>query len=92
MRHSETVDMDIPRTFFDPHPGFAGAAIPIPEPVKKVADELSGETMSLKEAVTRLRAVGIGSIEVVPKYGYIGLRLGGDGCHAKHFFRVIRYR
>lgn len=89
---TKTVDLDTPRAFFDPHPGFAGAAIPLPEPVKKVADELNGKTLSLKEAIARLRAVGIGSVEVVQQYNYIGLRLGGDKRYATHFFRVIRYK
>ena len=90
MPHSKTVDLDVPRTFFDPHPGFAGASIPIPGPVKKVADGLDGQTMPLKEALARLRAVGIGSIEVVPEYDCIGLRLGGGGRYVE--FRVIKYR
>jgi len=93
MDQSKKIDMDVSREFFDPHPGFAGAAIPIPGPVKKVADELDGQTLSLKEAVARLQAVGIGTIEVVSEHDYIGLRLGDvGGRYACHFFRVIRYR
>jgi len=89
---TKKVDLDAPRTFFDPHPGFAGAAIPIPGPVKKAADALDGQTLSLREAVARLRAAGIGSIEVVPEFGYIGLCLKGGGRGAEHYFRVISYR
>lgn len=85
------VDMDAPRTFFDPHPGFAGAAIPIPGLVRAIAQDLDGETLSLREAVTRLRTAGIGTVEVVEQHQYIGLRLGGGG-NPEHFFRVIRYR
>lgn len=92
MSRSKTVDLDAPRTFFDPHPGFAGAAIPIPGPIKKVADELDGQTMPLREAVDRLRAVGIGTIKVVPEYDYIALRLGGGDRYVGHLFRVIKYR
>jgi hypothetical protein len=87
---AEKPDMDTPRTFFDPHPGFAGAAIPIPGLVKAIAEDLDGQTLSLTEAVARLRTVGIGSIEVVAQHQYIGLRLGGGG-NPEHFFRVIRY-
>ncbi len=93
MSAKRTVDMDVPREFFDPHPGFAGAAIPIPGPIKKVADELDGQTLPLKEAVSRLQAVGIGTVEVVPEHDYIGLRLGDtSGRYVSHFFRVIRFR
>jgi len=91
MSEQESVDMDVPRAFFAPHPGFMGAAIPIPAPVRKVAEELDGQTMPLREAVARLEAVGIGTVEVVAKYGYIALLVGGNG-RAEHLFRVIRYK
>lgn len=32
-------------TLYDPHPGFAGAVIPIPPAVKRVADALNGQTL-----------------------------------------------
>ena len=92
MSEQESVDMDSLRTFFNPHPGFAGAAIPIPGPMKTAAENLDGQEMSLKDAVERLKAVGIGRIEVVPKYDYISLWLDGSGRHASHMFRVICYR
>ncbi len=93
MSTKKIVDMNVPREFFDPHPGFAGAAIPIPGPIKRVADALDGQTLSLKEAVSRLQAVGIGTVEVVPEHDYIGLRLGDtSGRYVSHFFRVIRFR
>ena len=88
----DTPDMDLPQTFFDPHPGFAGAAIPIPGAIKKVADALNGQTLPLKEALARLRAVGIGEIGVVAKYAFITLRLYSGPNQPEHFFRVIRYR
>lgn len=77
-------------TFFDPHPGFAGAAFPIPAEVKRVADELNGKRMSLRKAVKKIQAVTIGEVEVVSKDKYIGLTIT-DGSTA-HFFRVIRYK
>ncbi len=86
------IDMDKPRTFFNPHPGFAGAAIPIPGPVKTIAEDIDGKTMSLKDAVERLKAVGIGRIEVVSKYDYIALWLGEDPNKRRHMFRVICYK
>ncbi|MDP3999324.1 MAG: hypothetical protein Q8P76_01860 [bacterium] len=79
-------------TFFDPHPGFAGAAIPIPPQVKKVADGLNGQIMSLQTAVRKIQYVTQGKVKAVPdpRHGFIGLTLrSGD---TTHFFRVIRYR
>lgn len=94
MSEPVAIDMDTPYTFFNPHPGFAfaGAAIPIPGPIKKVADILDGETFSLREAVARLEEIGIGRIEVVPQHTYIALWLDGGRRYATHMFRVICYR
>ena len=92
MSTQKPIDMDAPRTFFDPHPGFAGAAIPIPARIKSVADLLSGKTMSLKDAVTLLKAVHIGSISVIAEGSWIKLHLKGSGRHAEHVFRVIKFR
>ena len=44
---SDNPDSDQLKTFYDPHPVFAGAAKPIPIAVKRVADELAGEKMPL---------------------------------------------
>lgn len=84
--------MDTTYTFFDPHPGFAGAAIRIPEPIRLIANELDGKTMSLRDAVKRIESAGIGKVNVVPKYTYIALWLGSDPNKRQHMFRVIRYR
>lgn len=88
----EEVDMDIARDFFDAHPGFAGTAVPIPPAIRRVANELDGRMSSLNDAVARLRAVGIGTIEVVHKFRYISLRIGGSGRHLEHLFCVIKYQ
>lgn len=92
MRTPKKVDMDILRVFFDPHPGFASAAVSIPQKIKKVADELSGQTMSLYEAVKRLRAVGVGNIDVMADRNYIRLSLGSNEGVIEHIFHVIYYR
>jgi hypothetical protein len=36
---------------FDPHPGFAGAAIPLPSSILEQVKELDGRTMELDEAI-----------------------------------------
>jgi hypothetical protein len=83
------------KTFFDPHPGFAGAAIRLPDVVRLVAKGMSGKEMELEKAVSVLQdaannLVADGSFgEAVVKAhdsvldsdeGYIGLMLTeGDG-------------
>ena len=84
-------DLDAVKTFYDPHPGFAGASIPIPGPVKKAAEALDGKTMSLRDAIALIQAATGGRVEDVPKHGYIALRLGRAGS-TEHLFRVIKYR
>ena len=66
-----TKKFDQKKFFFDPHPGFAGAVIPIPAAVKKVADELNNKTMTLKEAIAKIRAVTGGKVTIVKKYNFI---------------------
>lgn len=84
-----STNLDAIKTFFDPHPGFAGAIIPIPALVKKTANELNGKSVSLREAVTRLQAVTNGKISV--KDGWIALELR-ESDDTKHMFRVIRFK
>ncbi|HTK59631.1 MAG TPA: hypothetical protein VL283_00330 [Candidatus Baltobacteraceae bacterium] len=79
------------RTFHTPHPGFQGAAIPIPEPVRKVAAALAGKRLWVPEALAKLRAVTDGKVEDHPDHGWISLHLGRPGG-PEHVFRVIRYR
>ena len=88
------VDLDKVVEFYDPHPGFAGAAIRIPEPVRKAADEISGKRMPLREALELLRKATDEELEVIEKYNYIMLKIKGwgDWRGALHTFNVIRFR
>lgn len=85
-----SINLDDVKTFFDPHPGFAGATIPIPEAVKKVANGLNGKSMTLREAVTKILLVTEGTVAVNDDYGFITLELEDNG--ATHGFRVIRFK
>jgi len=79
------------KRFFDPHPGFMGASMPIPKLVKRIADFLDGKIMTVEEAVLRLQASTNGTIKVIDDAKVIMLFLkfsNGD----KHSFRVIKYR
>jgi hypothetical protein len=86
---SANFDIDAVKTFFDPYPGFAGAEIPIPAAVKKVANELNGTSMSLREAIIRISSVTDGVVSMGDDW--IALELcEPDGT--KHWFRVIRFK
>lgn len=80
-------------TFFDPHPGFAGALIRLPEPIRRVAASLDGQSMTLKQALKKFRAVTDGELEVDRHYKYIALTLKPKTKNdLEHGFRLIRYR
>ena len=78
--------------FYDPHPGLAGAVIPIPEPVRKVANELVGQTMTLQEALEKIKAVTDGNVSVVERHNFIGLEIEEAETNRRHSFRVIRFK
>ena len=87
------VDLDTPQTFYNPHPGFLGAAIPIPPAVKRVAHKLNGQTLSLREALKRLRAVTKGELSVViVDINFIMLVLKTGRNIIRHSFRVICFK
>ena len=44
--------------FYDPHPGFAGAVIRFPQPLKEVADSLNGVTGTVEDAITLFQEAG----------------------------------
>ena len=87
------LDADDIVTFYDPYPGCAGAAIPISGGVKEVGDALDGQTLPLREALERIRAVTDGAVFPVLPHQYIALRIRCAGpCWIEHGFCVIRYR
>ena len=86
---SDNPQPDEVKTFYDPHPGFGGAAIPLPTAVKRVADELAGEKMPLSKAIDLVQSVTSGKVSV--KDGWIGLELREHKGTVIHSFRVIRF-
>lgn len=86
------IDLDAMKIFFDPHPGFLGATVPIPGAVKKVADELNSTTASLRDATAKIKAVTKGNVEVYKDC--ITLKINGKNQfgYVTHFFRVIRFK
>ncbi len=83
--------LDQEKTFFDPHPGLAGALIPIPEKVRKIANELDGKSMSLREAIALIQAVTKGAVSVAKKFDFISLEIT-EKSGVRHMFRVIRFK
>ncbi len=84
-----STNLDVLRFFFVPHPGFAGAVIPIPAEVKQVANQLNGAKTSLRKAKTRIQAVTKGKVFI--RNGWIGLELH-EPDDTRHVFRVICFR
>ena len=79
---------------YDPHPGFGGAAVPLPLPIKELIDTLVGKEMSLEEAVERLSPAAQscnGNVEIIEHYQYLGLKIKEEDGRT-HFFRLMRYR
>ncbi|MDO8496558.1 MAG: hypothetical protein Q7S43_03900 [bacterium] len=89
-QEAKRTDLKKLRTFYDPHPGFAGAFLPIPTAVRKVAEELNGKTMTLSEALAKIRSVTEGKVELVEEYNYISLDITTYCC--RNHYRVIKYR
>ena len=90
-KRPKRLNLDVLRFFFDPHPGFAGAAIPIPAEVKKIANMMNATKTSLRKAKDRIQAVTEGRVFI--RNGWIGLELNDPAIDSRrHFFRVIRFR
>ena len=86
-------------TFYNPHPGFAGAAIPVPTAVKRVADALNGQTLPLGDTIARIQAVTSGRVEAVTYLTHQWIRLWLPASTSPpgrqwigHSFRVISFR
>lgn len=86
------INLDAVKTFFDPHPGFAGALEPISPAVKKVADELNGTTTSLNDAVAKIKAVTTGNVEICKDFILLETKGKTQYGNAVHTFRVIRFK
>lgn len=83
--------LDKQRVFFDPYPNLIGGKLPIPVAVKKIADELDGKTMTLREVLAKLKEVTDGELTIVTDA--IHLRKKGDSEKLITFsWQVIRYR
>lgn len=84
--------LDEVKTFFDPHPGLAGATIPLPKAVLKVVEDLNGKSMTLRKATARIRQVTTGKVSTSKDHKHIFLEIVEPSSGIRHVFRVIRFR
>lgn len=104
-------DMNKIREFYDPHPDFDYAALGVSEAVKgmiaevkKLADELNGQKMSVQEATNKFEAAGtlvnvylnehIFHADKLPDtYDCIGMQIwGDDGYNISCIVCLIKFR
>jgi len=90
------MNLDKPREFYDPHFDFSGAALHIPSEVQRIANELSGNTLPLREAIARIQAVTGGLVEIEEKSKSLWLTFKWTSeldsqCYHFHF-RIISFR
>ena len=78
------------REFYDPHTGHGGTVLHIPSELQRVANELNGNTLSLLEAIARIRAVTNGQVEIHEKSKFLSLTL--RSANQSHYFRIISFR
>lgn len=84
--------MDAVKTFFDPHPGLAGAFFPIPGAVKKVADELNNTSASLRDAIKKIEAVTTGKVDIYKDCITLETKCATPFGLATNYFLVIRFK
>ncbi len=92
---------------YDPHPGYGGAMISLPKPIKKVVDSLNGKAMELNEAIEKIKEaaenLGYASVEVEAhdktdsvlsnaNYSFICLTLREGDPYPAHAFRAICFK
>ena len=82
---------------FDPHPGLMGCPVPLPEKVRTLAATLDGQSMTVKEAVEKIKAVISERFSVKATKGCILLYQGSVEDLLKHgarcnCWRVLRYK
>ena len=99
--------LDLEVLFHGPHPGFAGAAIPLPQDIKKFIDDLARpnaggkqKLMTLQEGLDKIKAVvgDRGELRVdkakiasTPKTGTIFLYIPNRTAVPRHCFRLIAF-
>ena len=82
-------------TFYDPHPGYKGAMIPLPKPMKEIADILDGQEMNLEEAVGAIESIANqfneSVVKVVEESNWISFQFE-DSMGRTNGYRLLRYK
>lgn len=86
------INLDALKTFFDPHPGFAGTFFPIPGAVKKIANELDGTSMPLRDAIKKIEAVTNGKVDIYNDCIILKTKCTTPFGLATNYFRVICFK
>ncbi len=79
--------------FYDSHPGFAGAIVPLPRSMYQAAKELDGQTGYVDEVLEELRPLAEklnGSVRDAKKYRFISFEYSSGPF--RHEFCLIKYR
>lgn len=93
--HGSNFDMSQVKEFYDPHPCPHGALFGVPTEVKETLDALNGQSISIREALDRIKTViTTGKVGVHTKKNYIGLEVHyDDGRYdVGHTFCLIKFR
>ena len=78
--------------FYEPHPGSAGASIPIPEQVRVVANVLDKKQITIRRAVELIKKAAIeGEVDAMLKDKCIMLTVKTPSKEIKNCWRVIRW-
>ncbi len=85
------------KEFYDPHPGFVGAAFALPMEVAEVAQKLNGKNIPVSKAVNIILAAAIASgntrVNVDTEKRCITLEVDCNGHYdLAHTFCVIKFR
>ena len=79
--------------FYDPHPGLAGALVPLPTAMQNVAYELDGKRMTVREALeiagSEAKKLG-GTVDVV--FGHRMITFEYSTGSFAHGYRLIRFK
>ena len=81
-----------PVFFFSPHPGWAGAATPVPEPVRLVANKLNGRILTIQQGLDKLTNVMPAGFRLSVEPDCVLLWSLQIPHVARHCWRVLRYR
>ncbi|MBN2052044.1 hypothetical protein JW756_00915 [Candidatus Woesearchaeota archaeon] len=79
---------------YNPHPGIGGALLPLPKPMKDIADKLNRKSMSLDKAIEMISQVAKkvgGQVAVVEEHKYIRFQIKEPNNYV-HVYRLICYK